>query len=67
VTIKKATSGVQSVAIGARKAQTLESKHAQKTGTVPYERANADDAGHKAVPGEKGYGPQRSRKQYIRR
>ncbi|GAA5841512.1 hypothetical protein JCM9279_000676 [Rhodotorula babjevae] len=67
VTIKKATSGVQSVAIGARKAQTLEAKHAQKTGTVPYERANADDAGHKAVPGEKGYGPQRSRKQYIRR
>lgn len=67
VTIKKATSGVQSVSIGSRKAQMLEAKQPHKTGTVPYERANADDAGHKAVPGEKGYGPQRSRKQYIRR
>ncbi|GAA6047761.1 hypothetical protein JCM3770_001765 [Rhodotorula araucariae] len=67
VTIKKATSGVAAVSIGSRKAQVLEAKHAPKTGTVPYERANAEDAGHRAVPGEKGYGPQRSRKQYIRR
>ncbi|GAA5998172.1 uncharacterized protein JCM10292_002372 [Rhodotorula paludigena] len=67
VTIKKATSGVQSVAIGSRKAQQLEAKRPQKTGTVSYERANAEDAGHRAIPGEKGYGPQRSRKQYIRR
>ncbi|GAA5921605.1 hypothetical protein JCM1841_000150 [Sporobolomyces salmonicolor] len=67
VTIKKAQAGVKSVNIGTKKARTLEAKHPQKTGTVPYERANAEDAGHRAIPGESGYGPQRSRKQYIRR
>ena len=67
VTIKKATAGVNAVEIGDRKARALEAKRPQKTGTVPYERANAEDAGHRAIPGEKGYGPQRTRKQYIRR
>ncbi|GAA6025820.1 hypothetical protein JCM11491_000596 [Sporobolomyces phaffii] len=67
VTIKKATAGVQQVNIGAKKARTLEAKHPSKTGTVAYERANAEEAGHRAVAGEKGYGPQRSRKSYIRR
>ncbi|TKA57055.1 hypothetical protein B0A53_01011 [Rhodotorula sp. CCFEE 5036] len=67
VTIKKATAGVKAVEIGDRKARMLEAKRPQKTGTVPYERANAEDAGHRAIPGEKGYGPQRTRKQYIRR
>ncbi|GAA5884899.1 hypothetical protein JCM6882_007143 [Rhodosporidiobolus microsporus] len=67
VTIKKATAGVKAVNIGARKASALESKRPQKTGTVAYERANAEESGHRAIPGEKGYGPQRSRKQYIRR
>ncbi|GAA6043031.1 hypothetical protein JCM8097_005122 [Rhodosporidiobolus ruineniae] len=67
VTIKKATAGVKQVNIGARKAKELESKHQHKTGTVAYERANAEESGHRAIPGEKGYGPQRSRKQYIRR
>ncbi|KWU45657.1 hypothetical protein RHOSPDRAFT_32579 [Rhodotorula sp. JG-1b] len=67
VTIKKATAGVKAVEIGDRKARALEAKRPQKTGTVPYERANAEDAGHRAIPGEKGYGPQRTRKQYIRR
>ncbi|GAA5876846.1 hypothetical protein JCM3774_000790 [Rhodotorula dairenensis] len=67
VTIKKANAGVKAVEIGDRKARMLEAKKPQKTGTVPYERANAEDAGHRAVPGEKGYGPQRTRKQYIRR
>ncbi|GAA5983249.1 hypothetical protein JCM5350_005857 [Sporobolomyces pararoseus] len=67
VTIKKATAGVQQVNIGAKKAKLLESKLPSKTGTTPYERANAEEAGHRAVAGEKGYGPQRSRKSYIRR
>ncbi|GAA5967849.1 hypothetical protein JCM3765_001900 [Sporobolomyces pararoseus] len=67
VTIKKATAGVQQVNIGAKKAKILESKLPSKTGTTPYERANAEEAGHRAVAGEKGYGPQRSRKSYIRR
>ncbi|GAA5876766.1 hypothetical protein JCM1840_002038 [Sporobolomyces johnsonii] len=67
VTIKKAQAGVKAVNIGTKKARALEAKHPQKTGTVPYERANAEDAGHRAIPGENGYGPQRSRKQYIRR
>ncbi|GAA5842942.1 hypothetical protein JCM3766R1_005709 [Sporobolomyces carnicolor] len=67
VTIKKATAGVQQVNIGAKKARMLESKQPSKTGTTPYERANAEEAGHRAVAGEKGYGPQRSRKSYIRR
>lgn len=67
VTIKKATAGVQQVNIGAKKARILESKLPSKTGTTPYERANAEEAGHRAVAGEKGYGPQRSRKSYIRR
>lgn len=67
VTIKKATAGVKAVEIGDRKARMLEAKRPVKTGTVPYERANAEDAGHRAIPGEKGYGPQRTRKQYIRR
>jgi RNA recognition motif-containing protein len=67
VTIKKAQAGVKAVSIGARKARELESKMPAKSGTTPYERANAEEAGHKAVAGEKGYGPQRSRKQYIRR
>ncbi|GAA5831046.1 hypothetical protein JCM11251_005124 [Rhodosporidiobolus azoricus] len=67
VTIKKATAGVKAVNIGSRKASTLEAKRPQKTGTVAYERANAEESGHRAIPGEKGYGPQRSRKQYIRR
>ncbi|GAA6063351.1 hypothetical protein JCM10212_004372 [Sporobolomyces blumeae] len=67
VTIKKATAGVQAVNIGSRKARALEAKQPAKTGTTPYERANAEEAGHRAIPGEKGYGPQRSRKTYIRR
>ncbi|BGO97192.1 RNA-binding protein [Rhodotorula toruloides] len=67
VTIKKANAGVKAVNIGSKKAQQLEAKQPQKTGTVPYERANAEEAGHRAIPGEKGYGPQRSRKTYIRR
>ncbi|GAA5924793.1 uncharacterized protein JCM15063_005734 [Sporobolomyces koalae] len=67
VTIKKATAGVQQVNIGAKKARALEAKHQAKTGTVAYERANDEEAGHRAVAGEKGYGPQRSRKSYIRR
>ncbi|GAA5979558.1 hypothetical protein JCM10908_002968 [Rhodotorula pacifica] len=67
VTIKKANAGVKAVEIGNRKARELEAKRPQKTGTVAYERANAEDAGHRAIPGEKGYGPQRTRKQYIRR
>ncbi|GAA5857380.1 hypothetical protein JCM8547_002252 [Rhodosporidiobolus lusitaniae] len=67
VTIKKAQAGVKAVNIGSRKARELESKQQQKTGTVSYERANAEESGHRAIPGEKGYGPQRSRKQYIRR
>ncbi|BGP13369.1 hypothetical protein JCM10213_005787 [Rhodosporidiobolus nylandii] len=67
VTIKKATAGVKAVNIGSRKARELESKRPEKTGTVAYERANAEESGHRAIPGEKGYGPQRSRKQYIRR
>ncbi|GAA6012499.1 hypothetical protein JCM10207_009020 [Rhodosporidiobolus poonsookiae] len=67
VTIKKATAGVKAVDIGARKARTLEAKQPKKSGTVAYERANAEESGHRAIPGEKGYGPQRSRKQYIRR
>ncbi|GAA5870909.1 hypothetical protein JCM16303_001627 [Sporobolomyces ruberrimus] len=67
VTIKKATAGVQQVNIGTKKARALEAKHPSKTGTVAYERANAEESGHRAVAGEKGYGPQRSRKSYIRR
>jgi hypothetical protein len=67
VTIKKANAGVKAVNIGSKKAQQLEAKLPHKTGTVPYERANAEEAGHRAIPGEKGYGPQRSRKTYIRR
>ncbi|GAA5973633.1 hypothetical protein JCM11641_005053 [Rhodosporidiobolus odoratus] len=67
VTIKKATSGVKAVNIGSKKARDLEAKQPKKTGTVAYERANAEESGHRAIPGEKGYGPQRSRKQYIRR
>ncbi|GAA5908732.1 uncharacterized protein JCM6883_004155 [Sporobolomyces salmoneus] len=67
VSIKKATAGVQQVNIGSKKAKMLESKQPSKTGTTPYERANAEEAGHRAVAGDKGYGPQRSRKSYIRR
>lgn len=63
VTIKKATGGVAAVNIGARKAAELDAKHKPKTGTVPYNKANAEEAVEGRLDGRTGgYGPERSRK-----
>ncbi|KAK4049756.1 hypothetical protein OIO90_005337 [Microbotryomycetes sp. JL221] len=66
VKISKATAGVKAVNIGSRKAGQLDAKQKQKSGTVAFERSNA--AMHMAGgDGSGGYGPERTRKSYIRR
>ncbi|KAM0792971.1 hypothetical protein ACM66B_002726 [Microbotryomycetes sp. NB124-2] len=66
VKISKATAGVQAVNIGSKKASKLDAKHKPKSGTVPYERSNST-AAMAGGDGSGGYGPERTRKSYIRR
>lgn len=69
VKISKATAGVAAVNIGNKKAAALDAKRKVKSGTVPYEKSKAAEAegqqGRGAGSGN--YGPERSRKSYIRR
>lgn len=65
VKISKATAGVSAVNIGNRKAAALDAKKKVKSGTVPYEKSKAAEA--ESLSGRGGYGPERSRKSYIRR
>jgi hypothetical protein len=65
VKISKATAGVAAVNIGNRKAAALDAKKKVKSGTVPYEKSKAAEA--ESLAGKGGYGPERSRKSYIRR
>ncbi|KAK4052174.1 hypothetical protein OIV83_002469 [Microbotryomycetes sp. JL201] len=66
VKISKATAGVKAVNIGAKKASQLDAKHKPKSGTVPYERSNSMAAVGNS-DGSGGFGPERSKKSWIRR
>ncbi|KAL8291492.1 hypothetical protein RQP46_002470 [Phenoliferia psychrophenolica] len=68
VKISRATSAVASVNIGDRKAKLYDAKVQKKGGTVAFSRAKlaeAEGGGLNRAGG--GFGPERSRKSYIRR